>query len=430
MEQNLDTKLTRIENTVNIMKTNLRLPENEVIEKVAEATNLHSLANIFIQEEEPEIKDGIWFKTDGETHPYNIVAIDGDIVLPGEWRFDLGYYASPSPGFVSDSSDNQHSVVYHGFIYSVATKSLYQTEPSTGITKTILSNFTSYGLSKIHVFNDTMYILSNTEVYKIHEDFTYTRYTLTALSSTPGAFCVMPDNDTIISSDSRGKIYKHSMSTGAYSLIGTTGTSAYWGHIEPLSNTEILLLGSTTKWGLYNGIYNLETNQYTSYTNTLDRVFANKQYNTWKLGNKLYMVLYENESEWNNIVITKGIFAIDLVNLTYEELTEQFFKGDFASLHNILLIDDKYYAIDNRSNKMFIVPQDSVTAQYDDNAIMLFQAPLTRTEYRTALWTYPNLKGRMLFSFFDAYYYNTETGIDFTSPVYYGNGTEWIKIKN
>ena len=430
MEQNLDAKLVRIENTVNIMKNNLRLPENEVIEKVAEATNLHSLANIFVQEEEPETKDGIWFKADEETHPYNIVAIDGDIVLPGEWRFDLGYYASPDPGFSSDANANQHSVAYHGFIYSAGSKTLYQTDPSTGITKAVLSNFTSYNLNEIHIFNDTMYISSHVDIYKIHEDFTYTRYTLTALSSTPGAFCVMPDDDTIISCDSNGRMYKHSMSTGVYGSIGSTNSNAYWAHMEPLNNTEILLLGSTTKWGLGNGIYNLETNQYTSYTNTLSRVLVNGQYNVWKLGSKLYTVVYEDESEWNNVVITKGLFAIDLTDLTYEELTEQFFKGDFVSLHNILLIDDKYYAIDKRSNKTFIVPQDSVTAQYDDNAIMLFQAPLTRTEYRTALWTYPNLKGRMLFSFYDAYYYNTETGIDFTSSVYYGNGTEWVKFKN
>jgi hypothetical protein len=28
------------------------------------------------------------------------------------------------------------------------------------------------------------------------------------------------------------------------------------------------------------------------------------------------------------------------------------------------------------------------------------------------------------------YYYNKDTGFDFTLPIYYGNGTEWIKFKN
>jgi hypothetical protein len=41
------------------MKNNLGLSENEVIENLATATNLHSLANIFIQENEPTIKNGI-----------------------------------------------------------------------------------------------------------------------------------------------------------------------------------------------------------------------------------------------------------------------------------------------------------------------------------------------------------------------------------
>ena len=55
-KNSLNTKLNRIDETLLLMKNNLGLSENEVIENLAEATNLHTLANIFIQEEEPENK--------------------------------------------------------------------------------------------------------------------------------------------------------------------------------------------------------------------------------------------------------------------------------------------------------------------------------------------------------------------------------------
>ena len=58
-ENSLNEKLNRIDETLSIMKTNLHLSENEVIENLAEATNLHGLTNIFMQEEEPEKKEGI-----------------------------------------------------------------------------------------------------------------------------------------------------------------------------------------------------------------------------------------------------------------------------------------------------------------------------------------------------------------------------------
>ena len=88
MENGLDTKLSRVESTIGIMKANLRLSENEVIEKVAEATNLHTLANIYIQENEPEAKDGIWIQANSEDVPYDTVKIDADILIDGYWRYD------------------------------------------------------------------------------------------------------------------------------------------------------------------------------------------------------------------------------------------------------------------------------------------------------------------------------------------------------
>lgn len=82
-ENSLNNKLNRIDETLNIMKTNLHLSENEVIETLAEATNLHSLVNIYTQIEEPNIKEGIWFQTD---HSFKDIIMEDSPIIPNEIR--------------------------------------------------------------------------------------------------------------------------------------------------------------------------------------------------------------------------------------------------------------------------------------------------------------------------------------------------------
>lgn len=83
-ENSLNNKLNRIDETLAVMKTNLHLPENEVIENLAEATNLHGLVNVFVQEEEPEKKEGIWFKTTKQS--FKDIIVDNNPITPYRWR--------------------------------------------------------------------------------------------------------------------------------------------------------------------------------------------------------------------------------------------------------------------------------------------------------------------------------------------------------
>ena len=87
-EKSLNIKLNRVDETISIMKSNLGLPENELIENLATATNLHSLANIYIQESEPAKKDGIWIQANEQNFSYDTIKVDQNIILSGQWRFD------------------------------------------------------------------------------------------------------------------------------------------------------------------------------------------------------------------------------------------------------------------------------------------------------------------------------------------------------
>jgi hypothetical protein len=80
-ENNLNSKLTRIDTAISEMRNRLKLEENASIEDVAEKTNLETLSNIFVQPNTPSTLDGIWIKTD-KKYPYNNIILDKDVIIP------------------------------------------------------------------------------------------------------------------------------------------------------------------------------------------------------------------------------------------------------------------------------------------------------------------------------------------------------------
>jgi hypothetical protein len=78
---------------------------------------------------------------------------------------------------------------------------------------------------------------------------------------------------------------------------------------------------------------------------------------------------------------------------------------------------------------MYWTPMAMTSGEYDNNSVILSQAPIQKSFIQTQLWDIV-LQNRLLYSFYDAYYYNKENGFAIGVPTYYGNGTEWIKFKN
>ena len=64
MDKNgLNNKLSRVDEAIEVLRQKLKLNENDPVEKVVEKTELKNHLNIFIQDTEPETKEGIWIKT-------------------------------------------------------------------------------------------------------------------------------------------------------------------------------------------------------------------------------------------------------------------------------------------------------------------------------------------------------------------------------
>ena len=139
-----------------------------------------------------------------------------------------------------------------------------------------------------------------------------------------------------------------------------------------------------------------------------------------------------------HVVSKQMMYRLDKETYECVEVTDQFNLSTFNKdeCYGMFAYQDKFYMAYRIEKETYHAKaiafyyMDTIPQEYDDSSIVIMQTPISQSEYRTAIWTYPNLDGRMLYSFYDVFYYNKDTGFDFTVPMYYGNGTEWIKIKN
>ena len=58
-ENRLNTKLSRVDEAIGTLRQKLKLNENDPVEKVIEKSDIKNHLNIFIQDTEPETKEGI-----------------------------------------------------------------------------------------------------------------------------------------------------------------------------------------------------------------------------------------------------------------------------------------------------------------------------------------------------------------------------------
>lgn len=430
MEQNLDAKLTRIENTVNIMKNNLGLPENEIIENLATATNLHSLANIFIQEAEPEIKDGIWIQANKESHPYDTVRFGGDIVIPGQWRLDerTSKTMYSTNEVVALRGHDGNFVVHKGKVYVKGYWPDYlgECDMETNVV-TPLCNIPNSQAGAITASEDYIIISGAGNwffTYNISTQETR-QYTVENASRIYRTCYCAYDNSFYAFCSSNYNFYKINPETGVSETV--SAISVYNNRAEYFTFMGQHLVIIKNYRSPYVTVYDLSDN----YTRIHDKSISglpSDDAESFEMGNYVYY----------HITSKQMMYRLNKETYECENVTDQFdltsfnkdncygmfgYQGKFYMAY--LIEKDTYHA-----KAIAFYRMDTISPEYDDSSIVVMQTPISKSEYRTAIWTYPNLDGRMLFSFYDAFYYNKDTGFDFAVPMYYGNGTEWIKFKN
>ena len=70
------------------------------------------------------------------------------------------------------------------------------------------------------------------------------------------------------------------------------------------------------------------------------------------------------------------------------------------------------------------------TKEYDNNTLVIRQGVSNSSAVLTQLFSTPLQSGRMTYPLYNAIHYTTEGGANNALPLYYGDGTQWIKFKN
>ena len=125
----INEKLNKVDESVANIRGILNLDTSESIENIAEATRLYNMANIFIQEEEPKNKNGIWIQANKETYSYEKLIIDDNISAPDLWK---GNYVQPITANIYGSDikiriEHKHCVCIHKEKAYIMTEDLYCT---------------------------------------------------------------------------------------------------------------------------------------------------------------------------------------------------------------------------------------------------------------------------------------------------------------
>lgn len=409
----LDTKLDRVATVVGEMKRNLHLDEDAPIEEVSAATDLRNLLNVFIQEEEPEGKDGVWLQT-----------------VPFEFR-----------DFTLD--ENLH---FSGEI--------------EGLDKWPKDTMNNKYIDAVASNTDAFYLIYSSTWYK----YPYDNYTTENWHKTSaGVGCACADGDIIYFVDSNSKLNSINTKTKETESLGTIPTSSYVNYPFMSIFNNIIYLG---KSGQLDTIDCFDLNTKTFFTlpghGRYSKTSNSKCDNLPVWNGKIFFhnvtsgsgysnyqtLMYDIEkATWTNfspmnsevaqmVVIGNDMYAlmggsntklyrINLVDGTKTTIALPFSTDGYDRLFN-MNGQLTYWSAGQR--RTFTFAKD--TSAYDHDTIVLLQGKYKDTSYQTCLYNVPDVsRGNFKWGFYDAFPYINGDFIK-TIPTYYGNGTEWVKIKN
>lgn len=98
-------------------------------------------------------------------------------------------------------------------------------------------------------------------------------------------------------------------------------------------------------------------------------------------------------------------------------------------------------AMDNDNNKLYITGFYNTIdyavrcfsfddKEFDNNTLIIRQGLSNGGSVKTQLFNTPLQSGRLIYPLYNAIHYTTENGANNSLPLYYGTGTEWVKFKN
>ena len=141
---------------------------------------------------------------------------------------------------------------------------------------------------------------------------------------------------------------------------------------------------------------------------------------------------YSINSSWGYTFIGNDMYLIGDKFLKYNILTNEYtvisetVPYTFSSSKVYLgLVGNRFYVVDGSGKIHYF---SLTTKKYDKNTLILAQGKYNQVGYEIKPFSNKLIKDNLIFQFTNAWFYSDHLETDL--PTYYGNGTEWIKIKN
>ena len=429
MNETLETKLTRVDTAVSTIKQNLHFEENALIEDVAASTDIKRLTNVFVQQNEPSVKDGIWVQCNEKENAFDKIIMDREMIVPYKWQLlnqtprlqqktfngvsNHSTLVAPDSYTIANGRLCKYSAGFYA--YTLANKdgigNKYQqwavtTHANDCVTSDGTNAYISLGgYSAMYVFNITTgaEVGGYPDVNSGNRNLRYNAYD-NSLYACYGSYLVQKID---LTTKTRKDIWTNNSSKPKITKLLPLGEKLLCIASEPGKSFMIDL-----------------ANSYRKVENAPEAI------------QNLYV---PDEQGWglldmpDHFYIYKGLESVVKYNkdtLEAEDMTAVFQDNEIVNLYSLLYYNNQFYCVHGPSSgELYLAPMSTTGKVYNDNAVLISQAPISKTEHQTALWTYDGLVGRMTQSFYDIFYYNKEKGYMKEYPIYYGNGEKWIKFK-
>ena len=371
--------------------------------------------NIFMQETEPEAKEGIWIQSNKNYEKIDVLDSYSETL---EWK---------EPNTISSDilGDTKFMFSINNKVYFIINDNGYKISEYDVKTNSFnnelqieASSITHIAISEIS--NELLYFDLSNGSY-ILKSYNLSSHEESIISSefsniTPSRISLVDKILYIFSNQL--KVYTYDLVTNTLTDLGVTNPFTYFGKGECFYyNNNIYLMGNLN-------LANPSTAYKFNITSKNFTKLSNIPYSCYKasmclVNNKIY-IFGGDDYEYNFY-----IYDIDTDSYKQESnLQYSARSGCTVYANNQILIAQR----GTGNDRYLLILEFPSQLEYENNTVILIKG----NTYNTKLFPYDSslINGNLTYNFSDIKYYNVEEGEIKTLPIYYGTGTEWIKFKN
>lgn len=369
-----------------------------------------SKANIFIQNTEPETKEGIWFKKTSSSYDKLITAdtISSRINEALLTKTINNFYDANIPVIGNE-------LYFFGRASGSTTSSKYNV--ITG-EETSITNLSVYRCRPLFAVGTNIYLFEGMGAmdFKVYDTLTNAYSTKASLPEFyyGNGNAVLYNNEIYLfgffTNSNLPKAYKYNIENNTWSALAEPPITADTSNMTVLVNIvgdNVYIFYGTSAYK-----YNIADNSYTSLTS----VPVNTKYAiSFTMNSIIYIV--GGESKNNSFI------SYDVTTDTYTTLNDLTYTVERAGA---AIIGNTVYIVGMVNTSIGqMMSLTFISVNFEANSVVLHNG----STYKTALLTQPdNVQGRVTTSFTNAYMTDSSGNLITTDEKYYGNGTSWVEI--